>query len=595
MSGRSPATQTVPSRTAAPSAPVTTEASAAVPVTDPVRKGGAGRTRTLQRAGVGAVVALVAVAFVAAYRGVQARSARSTTGAVSRLADLPPSFTAVPEAESSYRRGMQLLARGESSAAKKAFDAAVAADPGFASPHLQRLIGETYFCPTDLPAARPHFQAASRARSTLAPRDQEVLDALEPAVLDPPDLREVAIRLRALAAKRPRDVQILEMVSIAENKLFHFAASAEAARREIALDPDEAIAGPMILAQDVGEAEARRALEDCLRRNKAAEWCRVEETVRFGSSGSCAEMEADARTMMVYNPESIYGPRTLVAALAGQGASVDALAVASADVRSRLDPAAVARAKAGDDVSLSLWSGDFAAAIAGIESSGAAGSPGFATMKVEALWESGDRRAAGEAALAYVKQAVALPRFERPETDPLPRMLARAHGGGALSDADYATQRDAWIDSWRRRLDGEAWTGAAPVVWAQAFAYPSSESEARAAVQRLPAFGPVPKVADRQFWTDDGPIGDLLLLSGRLEDALPRLRSGAGRCAVAMSVVRARLGLGQALESTGDTKGACASYAAVLRQWGAAKPRSVTAEAAGRRSAALGCAGADGR
>ena len=36
--------------------------------------------------------------------------------------------------------------------------------------------------------------------------------------------------------------------------------------------------------------------------------------------------------------------------------------------------------------------------------------------KVETLWEMGDRKAASEAALAYIKQAVALPRFERPES-----------------------------------------------------------------------------------------------------------------------------------------------------------------------------------
>jgi hypothetical protein len=275
-------------------------------------------------------------------------------------------------------------------------------------------------------------------------------------------------------------------------------------------------------------------------------------------------------------------------ALAGQGASVDALEVALADVRRR-DPASAERAKAWDDVTVAMWTGDFAAALARIEASGASRSPGQWSVKVEALWESGDRRGAGEAALAYIKQAVALPRFERPETDPMPRMLARARAGGALSDADYVAQRDAWIETWHHRLDAEAWAVAAPVVWGQAFAYPSTEVEARAAVARLAEFGPPPPMSNRKFWTDDGPIGELLLLGGRADDALPRLRAGAARCAMSVSVVRAHLSLGRALEGAGDTTGACASYAAVQARWGKAHPRSVTTDAAEQRSKALGC------
>jgi hypothetical protein len=48
--------------------------------------------------------------------------------------------------------------------------------------------------------------------------------------------------------------------------------------------------------------------------------------------------------------------------------------------------------------------------------------------------------------------------------------------------------------------------------------------------------------------------------------------------------------LGQALEQIEDTKGACAAYKVVLDRWAHAKPRSVTAEKAGDRSKALGCA-----
>lgn len=49
---------------------------------------------------------------------------------------------------------------------------------------------------------------------------------------------------------------------------------------------------------------------------------------------------------------------------------------------------------------------------------------------------------------------------------------------------------------------------------------------------------------------------------------------------------------GQALEERGEKGRACEVYGAVLARWGAAKPRSVTAEEARRRARALGCEGA---
>ena len=210
-------------------------------------------------------------------------------------------------------------------------------------------------------------------------------------------------------------------------------------------------------------------------------------------------------------------------------------------------------------------------------------------MRVEALWETGERHAAGEAALAYLKRAAALPRFERPESDPMPSMLARARASGAIPEADFVARRDSWIEAWRKRLDDEAWKTAGSVVWALAFSPSPTNDEARIAVGRLASFGQLPPIANRKFWTHDGPIGELLRMGGRVDDALPRLRAEAGRCSYEMTRVRAQLGLGRALEEKGDTAGACASYGDVLKEWGSAKPRSVTADDARERSKALSC------
>jgi serine/threonine-protein kinase len=532
----------------------------------------------------------------AAPASVMAASTPAPSTSVVRWADLAPS-PADPRAAAKYRSGMELRWRGELAAGTRAIEEAISLDPDFASAHLQRFLNATELCPTDLAVARPQYQAASHARAALSERDRDVLDAMAPAVLDPPDLGEVAVRLRGLAARRPNDAQVVQLLAVAENKLFRFDASAVQARRAMALDPDEATPdGPLILAQDLDSEESGQVLQECIRRFPAAQACRSELAMRFATAGACADLEADARALITLNPDFSRGPYVLVSALAGEGASTDALRLALDQAEAHLPRETAPASKARDDAVLAAWDGDFGAAIAVLEAAHVARLPTTGTLPtallyVELLREAGEPRRAGEAALAFVKQAPALQRIERPENDPLPAMLARAHAAGVMSDADFRAQRDAWIDAWRRRLDDEAWKAGGPVVWALAFSRPADEADAREAVQRFPSFGAtLPPIASRRFWTDDGLFGDLLLRGGRVGDALPRLKVGAARCELGLGPVQARLHLGEALEHTGDHAGACAAYGSVLQRWGHAKPRSVTADEARAHATKLGCA-----
>ncbi len=557
----------------------------------PARSPAATRRRGNPRlAAAGVAFALLCVALAWKLSPSLHSSGRRTGSERFRLANLPASRTEVPAAEASYRRGLQRLSQGEFSAANQEFDAAIAADSNFASAHLQRLVSATYWCPTLQSIARPDFAAANRLRDSLTPRDQELLHALEPAVLDPPDLRDGAARVRALAERRPGDAQIWDILGIAENKLFHFRASAGAFAHAAAVDPDDSLPGIVAWEQDVPHEEGDRLLDDCLAKSSTAEWCRVQRVNNRLQSGACAEAEQDARTLLALNPES-YGPWMLANALAGQNASREAIALALGRAHERLPEKDRATAAANDQIYLSFWTGDFEAGIRRTEAWATSRPVTAATLQVEALWEIGQRRAAAQAALSDLKRADALPRFERPETDPLPRMLARAHAGGLLSDSEFVSRRDRWIEDWRRRLDDDGWTAAAAVIWQQAFAYASTHDEAVAALNRLPPPGALPPMNDRRFFTHDGPSGELLLLAGRPADAIPRLASEANRCSFQMERVQAMLGWGLALEATGDLVSACAKYAWVTRQWGAARPKSVTAEKAAERWKALDCAG----
>ena len=97
--------------------------------------------------------------------------------------------------------------------------------------------------------------------------------------------------------------------------------------------------------------------------------------------------------------------------------------------------------------------------------------------------------------------------------------------------------------------------------------------------------GVVPSVGRR---TRDQPRGR----RNDSERALPLLEKAVAECFALWHPhlhTRVHHWLGQACEALHDERGACDAYAVVLKRWGRAKPRSVTAEAALTRSRALRC------
>jgi len=91
--------------------------------------------------------------------------------------------------------------------------------------------------------------------------------------------------------------------------------------------------------------------------------------------------------------------------------------------------------------------------------------------------------------------------------------------------------------------------------------------------------------------------GRIFLVAGDAADAVAPLRVAAQWCSIltnglfdnTIRWMRTQVQLGQALEQTGDTAGACAAYAVVMERWKDAKPRSVTLEKARERTRALAC------
>jgi predicted Zn-dependent protease len=159
-------------------------------------------------------------------------------------------------------------------------------------------------------------------------------------------------------------------------------------------------------------------------------------------------------------------------------------------------------------------------------------------------------------------------------------MTAALARTGAITPAEAQTRRDAWAKGLEQQI-GALYR---PMIWAQTDATPArTPDEARAAVARMPANPPPYYYFTRVY----GDVGRTLQLAGKNEQALPYLERVTRRC-----VERDPIDfdyLGRAQEGLGNTAAACEAYATVVRRWGNAKPRSLSAEHARERHTALSC------
>jgi serine/threonine-protein kinase len=174
--------------------------------------------------------------------------------------------------------------------------------------------------------------------------------------------------------------------------------------------------------------------------------------------------------------------------------------------------------------------------------------------------------------------------------DPRIHFMETLYRAGALTHDEFARGRKDWLNAATAggRHDpvppGTRWLTA----YVQTVVTPNDAEEA---LRAGPAFLPVPGPSMRSVPLEMR-LGETLLLAGQTDEAIPVLRRAAGWCSplqFPLYVVWARARLGEALERAGDRASACTAYASVLSAWGAAKPRSVTAERVRVRATQLRC------
>jgi serine/threonine-protein kinase len=506
-----------------------------------------------------------------------------------------------PEAVAAYRAGLQLdRDAGESYGWNRYLEAA-AADSRLAQPHLRLAILATRGSPSD---AREHFAKATELRFTLTARDEELRMALAPCVQsDVMDNLDCARRLATAGTRLAGDAELQEL---AAEFYFNGGLLDEAiaySERAVELDPGYASAWGNIgyaTAYLGRRDEAEAAFARCLAVSQAGFSCLSFRDDLYAEDGRCDLVEADARKAVALLPSLSSSYRLLEDALVGVGRPAAAVREVLRQELACTPESQRPATEAAVEARLAALAGDFNAAEKRarelgrlVESSAQEGDHAEPSqLLVELYRETGRPREAAAIAEEFLVRRTAWVADPRGDDfaimrDPTPILVAAQLRGGRLPPA---AGRAAMADYFRRHEERSP-PFYRRYLWIQGLASPAETAEeARAALAQLPAFAPLPSFMPLTLgWLS---VGKTYLLAGRVDEAMPFLERAATHCLVAQhpfEAVRAHLLRGEAHQARGDVAKACADYREVLRRWGKARPRSLSAEEASRRSQRLGC------
>ncbi len=560
------------------------------------------------RAGVVAFVALAAAGAVT-IATLMARESVTVTRAIDADAAIAPKATTctqqpVPEsnianAATAYRSGLQAYCDDNPRSSLDSFQRAADLDPAMAAAHLRS--ATLAYAIGDVPAARSAMQATLALRGSLTEKDTAYAAIMDALVLrTPPDLREADRHATDAIARWPLDA----MLALERGKLRSDLGDPEARvdiRRAAELDPTSAV-----ISDTLGQSyqyegkydEALEAFEKCLRQAPLAANCMAQRITLEAQRGACEKVAEDAERVVTSSPMYEFGYRFRADTLAWRGAPPATLAAAIEQTWRHARTEMREERQHRYIGQLSAWTGDFKGAEAEARSQASSirrDAPleehsRAAWMLTQALLEQGRLRDAGAVAADFLAQRdlwVASTQNTPAASDETPRLLDVAHRAGRLTDAEWAAAREAWVARWTAALHTQ---GAERMVKIAAYVRPAETREAaQDAVDRLP--GLLPLTVE---WAASGDfiLGKAYFLAARPDEAIPYLERAAASCIGLerpVDTTRASLMLGHALEVKGDKARACAAYQTVLKRWGAAKPRSVSAEDARAAASKLGC------
>jgi eukaryotic-like serine/threonine-protein kinase len=505
---------------------------------------------------------------------------------------------AVPSsgAAASYADAMKALRAGRDY--RRLLERAVEEDAAFAPAHLWLALEQFSWEPSE---ARRHFRVAHDHADRLDERDRALLETFEPVVSrDPPDPDAMMRRADAVAARFPADADVAFLYARAASEMpgADLERVVAAFDHVIALEPRylpalhkkaefEAYMGRI----DEAEASVRR----CLEIEPDSMSCLRIRAILDEPAGRCDRVLDSANRRIALDPDDAAAYELKASALVAQGNLAGAKQALEQAWSLRSEESA-ARVRSLDQARLAALAGDFAraerhldelaVAVAGRsdESDHAQG----VVLRVAILLETDRAREAADAARSFTARRAGLVPDPRAEDFALARdaapILARAlRVAGAVDQGELERLRREWRHGWNERAG--PWLRGH--VWVKSLAFLTTPEEAAGAVAEraaLPAFAPLMLI--------DAPVGRVLLDAGRADDALPHLERAVADCrtfSFPVEHVWAWLDLGRAREAVGDEAGACAAYQEVTRSWADARPPALSAHAAARASARLGC------
>ena len=532
-----------------------------------------------------------------------APAAAASGPAPTALTDLPLPPSPVEQARKDFHDYLARFRDADWDGAIQALRSAVKNDPSMATAHLRLAFMES-LVNDDEDLVRTSFKEAARNASTLSERDMTLLDALEPYLQRAPsDPTETERRLVSMRARWPLDAEVAYDLGSVRYDHGDLPGALEAFDAALAVDPAFAQASATrggVLAYLGRFDEALAALDESMQRSRSATeplWYRAQI---HEQQGACAEEENDVHVWLSRNPDDYLGYQWLARALAAQNKPIDSVQAALEQKWGRMSGDERDRVRAYDAATLAALAGDFATAQARIEelqkmlaSEPEAQTHGLADgLLLAVAEESGGADRARSVAQAYLARKDAWAAPHRVDdgviwSDPVPPMMLALARSGAITTTELGTRRTQWLHEWRGKTH-DAYIGYLWIAgWARTVSTPAEARAALDARKDFPALPPFAPVSVASSY-----VGETYALAGEQAKAIATLQAARASCTeleFPVEHVRGVFSLGQVLEDAGETARACDAYSEVVARWGAAKPRSLTAERAKARMKKLAC------
>jgi serine/threonine-protein kinase len=507
--------------------------------------------------------------------------------------------TLTSQARQVYENGLRRLRDGDRPAsAAKNFARALALDPAFAQAHLRYALGEFWEYQVD---AREHLARAAEGRHTLGEKDRLLLTAAEALMqTEPADTAAYARLLDDGVRRHPDDLELMYAAAAAHYNNGDRAGAIAFADRGLDIDPGF---GGMYYLKSAALADAAdtvaalTTIDACAVHARNPIRCLSEQNEISAAEGNCGRLEQTSRQILLRDPSDNFPYLCIARAAYASGQPIEAVRDLLKQHVARCPPPVQPRVDLEHLWALDVLAGDFETAMRRLDELERilAAQPDQTPHALLALryssllmeeWALAD---AARVAEEFRRRKLAwIPDPRRDDMavsrDPTVRLLLPERRAGLISPDDFRRQRQAWVDSWKKKATMDNLS----FVWLFGYAAATeTPDDARDALAARPAHSPL-----RHSIIADTSVGTTYLLASQPSEALPYLRRAAHSCSAIdypLEHTRVHLALGQALEAVHQPREACEAYAIVLARWGNARPRSITAERARRFAKDLGC------